>query len=108
VYDIHFSLVAPLYMSKELILKQWISKLRGLDHCPECIVQFLDLIASSLLVPDATTRENISRIHVSLTRISERCSESEDYCIRRPAQAASTRKPSYAQPAVGALRVCLL
>ncbi|KAI0000238.1 hypothetical protein F4779DRAFT_150097 [Xylariaceae sp. FL0662B] len=62
-------------------VKQWITKLRGLDSCSPCMQDFLNLIEKDLLNPDPSFRSKIAPFHSKLDKIWKNCARPEYCCV---------------------------
>ncbi|KAK8086078.1 kinase-like protein [Apiospora phragmitis] len=61
-------------------VKEWISHLRGLESCPQCLVDFLEYIQNYMLLPVALDRVNMSGVNRQLAMIKVECEERPEYC----------------------------
>ncbi|KAK8093524.1 Homeodomain-interacting protein kinase 1 [Apiospora hydei] len=64
-------------------VKEWISQLRELDHCPQCLMDFLDFIQNRMLLPVAHQRADMRDVNLHLGKIKDRCNSSRPYCNSR-------------------------
>ncbi|KAK8040029.1 hypothetical protein PG993_008440 [Apiospora rasikravindrae] len=64
-------------------VKKWISQLRDLENCPQCLVDFLDYIQSRMLLPVDFQRADMKDVNSQLAKIKDRCETSPDYCVGR-------------------------
>ncbi|KAK8134994.1 hypothetical protein PG984_007006, partial [Apiospora sp. TS-2023a] len=64
-------------------VKKWIAQLRELDHCPQCLVDFLDFIQNRMLLPVAHKRADMRDVNLHMSKIRDKCNDSLSYCNSR-------------------------
>ncbi|KAK8123116.1 kinase-like protein [Apiospora sp. TS-2023a] len=86
-------------------VKKWINDLRGLEHCPQSLLDFLDLIETHMLLPVVKDRKPAAFVQKQIEDIYNRClgTNSDDYCLKRDPD-RTNKPPEASTMAEGQLR----